>query len=803
MGEVYRAWDTVLEREVAIKAIPAEFAREPEQLTRFEREAKLLASFNHPNIAIIHGFEKTESGSFIILELVEGETLAQKLRRGPLPSDEAVRVGAQVAAALEAAHQRGIVHRDLKPGNVMVTASGVVKVLDFGIAKQLVPGAGDADGAEWPEGLVDTMVATGQADRLTATGALLGTIPYMSPESLRGQAPDQRSDIWSFGCLIFELLAARHPFDRGTMVDTFGAILQEEPDWHLLPADTPAAVRTVVGECLRKDPAARLQDIREARLESATPAAGAATPSSNPAAKLAAGAVAVVLLMLMLLVAFNAGGLRDRLLTSGAASAPLSAATVQSLAVLPLENLSGNPQDDAFAAGVTEEITTQLAKLPGLRVVARSAAMRFARRPVDFAEVGAMLGVDAVLDGSVRRSGGQLRVSAQLVEVGSGMNVWADDFDREWSLDNLIGMQEEIALQIAAVLDIRLTPQQRQNLAAVPTADAEAYEFYLRGLSHLIIGSREDHLVGIELLRQAIAADPDFAQARAKLATAYALMVEWGYDSDPRWLALADTEARRALALSPDASVAYEALLVQASREGDGRELRDLSKQLLQADPNNVTGEFMLGYGYVRYGFLDAGEQRFQAALRLDPFFLPARMNLGTILDLRGDPRAAEQLMGDLLGEYPGHPLITCFLAYYIAKQGRIDEAIALLEPLQGVHPLSTLMLALTYSLAGDFETAREFETPELTAFVTSAPWPPYYMAQVYALQNRGADAVQLLDGQVRRGFTYSILETWPVYAPLRGQPEFERLIETIKSENCGFAAEDAYLRAAYERDCT
>jgi len=800
MGEVYRAWDTVLEREVAIKAIPAEFAREPEQLTRFEREAKLLASFNHPNIAIIHGFEKTESGSFIILELVGGETLAQKLRRGPLPSDEAVRVGAQVAAALEAAHQRGIVHRDLKPGNVMVTASGVVKVLDFGIAKQLVPGAGDAGGAEWPEGLVDTMVATGQVDRLTATGALLGTIPYMSPESLRGQAPDQRSDIWSFGCLIFELLAARHPFDRGTMADTFAAILQEEPDWRLLPANTPAAVRTVVGACLRKDPAARLQDIREARLESDTPAAGVAVRGSNLVAKLAVAAVASVLLLLL---AFNVGGLRDRMLTSSTAPVPSSAVPVQSLAVLPLENLSGDPQDDAFVAGVTEEITTQLAKLPGLRVTARSAAMRFAHRPIDFAEVGATLGVDAVLDGSVRRSGGQLRVSAHLVDVGSGMNVWADEFDREWSLDNLIGMQEEIALQLAAVLDIRLTPQQRQSLATVPTADAEAYEFYLRGLSHLVVGSREEHLVGIELLRQAVATDPDFAQARAKLATAYALMVEWGYDADPRWLVLADTEARRALALSPESSVALEALLVQASREADGREVRDLSKRLLQADPNSVTGEFLLGYRYVRYGFLDAGAQRFRAALRLDPFFLPARMNLGTILDLRGEHRAAEQLMAELLGEYPGHPLITCFLGYYIAKQGRMDEAIALLEPFEGVHPLSTLMLALTYSLVGDFETAREIETPELLAFVDSAPWPPYYMAQVYALQNRGADAVQLLEGQVRQGFDYSILETWPVYAPLRGQPEFERLIETIKSENCGFAADDPYLRAAYERDCT
>jgi len=780
MGEVYRAHDTTLKRDVAIKVLPAAVTRDPDHLARLEREAQLLAALNHPNIATIHSFERADETRFLVLELVEGEALSEEIARGPMPLPRVLDVCGQIARALEAAHDAGIVHRDLKPANVIVATDGRAKVLDFGIAKSV---AAASEGAE-------TVAA------LTAAGTLLGTVPYMSPEQVRGQSIDGRTDVWAFGCLVFELLTGRQPFARATMADTLSATLEREPDWGLLPTNTPESVRSLLRRCLEKDLDRRLADIADAGAELGEAAASRPPrKATNHAARIAAS-IAVVFVVVTF---FMVGGLGDQ--TPTGAAAP-GAAGVRSIAVLPLQNLSGNPEDDAFADGMTEEITTQLAKLPGLRVIARSAALRFRQRPVDFAEVGATLGVDAVLDGSMRRSGGRVKVSAQLVEVAGSVNLWVDDFERQWTLDAVIGLQEEIALQIAAALDIQLTSEERQRLTKTTTANPEAYEFYLRSFSYLATGGRDDHMVGIDLLREAVAADPDFADAHAQLGIAYYLMVEWGYDVDPRWLELADAAARQALALNPDSSITFEALLVQSFRRGDPGEVRDLSKRLLAVDADSVTGNFILGYAYAAHGLLDAGQRFFEAALRVDPFFLPARLNLGTIDNGRGDLEAAERRMRELLGEYPEHPLLTSFLAYYLAKQGKIDEAIALAEPLRPIHPLSEIMLAIIHGLAGDFETARGMETTAMLEFVDTAPWPAYYLAEAYALQGRYEEVIAILDDQRRHGLAYRNLETSPIYAGARDQPEFQQLITRVKQDYCDFARDDENLVAAFARDC-
>ncbi|MEO6462977.1 MAG: serine/threonine-protein kinase, partial [Candidatus Eisenbacteria bacterium] len=366
MGEVYRARDERLGRDVAIKALPAAFDADPERLARFRREAQTLASLNHPNIAAIYGLEEASGTPHLVLELVEGQTLAAHLARGPMPPLEALRLGIQVAAALEAAHERGVVHRDLKPGNVMITPRGVAKVLDFGLAKSDVPRDPGADSPESP-----TMAAYPGA---TLAGAILGTAAYMSPEQARGRPLDRRSDVWSFGCVLFECFAGRPAFGGETVSDLIARILERDPDWPALPAGTPPRVREILRRCLRKEAEARPRDIRDVRLE---------------------------------LEEISSGGAKG------------DAAREKSIAVLPFEN-QGGPDDGYFADGVTDEILNALAQVKGLRVAARTSCFAFKGRREDLRLVGEKLDVGTVLEGTVRRSGSRLRITVQMVNAADG-----------------------------------------------------------------------------------------------------------------------------------------------------------------------------------------------------------------------------------------------------------------------------------------------------------------------------------------------------------------------------------------------
>jgi TolB-like protein/predicted Ser/Thr protein kinase len=507
MGEVYRARDTRLDRHVAIKILPTAVAADSDRLARLEREAKLLASLNHPNVASIYDMSEHDGIRYLVLEVVEGESLRDRLRRGPIPLGEAVKIGRQVARALKAARDEGIVHRDLKPANVMVTSEDSrVKVLDFGIAKVLT---GDAS-----NGASSGLTGTG-------TGAALGTTPYMSPEQLRGEAVDHRSDIWSFGCLMYETLAGRSPFARGSAAASVAAILESDPDWGALPSATPTGIRNALRRCLERDPARRYQDPSKliAALEGGR-SAGTGSGLRRWGAPVGAASLAAI-------AGLWAAGLLPG--SSRAGTSPV-AGPVASLAVLPFENLSGDTAQDYVALAMTEMLTTNLGKLP-LRVPSRETAMEFRGSEQPSASIARQLGVDALVRGSLVTIGEDVQISVRLVDAREGDDLlWTESYAGT-SLE-IFGLMSESSATIAGEIGA-LTAEARQQLASSPRIDPRAEQLFWRGFTELENYTEEPIQTAIDAFSEAISIEPDYALAHAELGRAYLLAVQFGYlDSD-------------------------------------------------------------------------------------------------------------------------------------------------------------------------------------------------------------------------------------------------------------------------------
>jgi serine/threonine protein kinase/tetratricopeptide (TPR) repeat protein len=569
MGEVYRARDTRLDRTVAIKSLPPVFATDPERLARFEREAKLLASLNHPNIAGIYGLEDVEGSPYLVLEFVDGETLAQRLARGPLSPRETLDVGGQIASAIEAAHARGIVHRDLKPGNVMLSSSGGVKVLDFGLAK------GDSEVAGSTSDMAHSptmgLSATGQ-------GIILGTAPYMSPEQARGKVVDRRTDIWAFGCLLFECLAGHPAFQGETVSDVIARILEREPDWAAIPASAPTRLGDLMRRCLTKDVAERPRDIGDLRRELGAIALQMSSPGARSAAE----------------------------------------TDLPSLAVLYFENLSSDSESEYFCAGITEDILTDLSKIKGLRVASRNAVARYRGAPADLPKVASDLGVKSVLEGSVRRAGDRVRITAQLINASNGFHLWAERYDR--TLADVFAVQEEIAKSIAEALRVALTPAETESLVRDRPENVRAYDLYLRGRQRYGSYTAEALRDALELFQQAIAIDPDYALAWAGVADCYGQMLQYEIAKDPEEATrLGLQAARRAVAIDPRLAEAHKAEALVLRFTGDLAGSKAALVKALQANPRFVPALINLAVDAITNADLAGTERFIRRALEIDP----------------------------------------------------------------------------------------------------------------------------------------------------------------------------------------
>ena len=555
MGVVYRAEDTHLDRIVAIKVLPADAVADPERRRRFVQEAKAASALNHANIIHVYDIGSADGIDFIAMEYVSGKTLDQLIGPLGLPVDDAMKCAAQVAAALAAAHAAGIVHRDVKPANVMVTEKGLIKVLDFGLAKLM----------ERDEGLGSA--TTLARPPLTEQGTIVGTVAYMSPEQAEGKRIDARSDIFSFGSVLYEMVTGRRAFAGDSTVGTLAAILRQEPT----PIEgIPPELEQIITRCLRKEPDRRIQHMDDVALAldelrdaaRATRSRGPASPDapapgagprSRPWWLWPVGALLCVSLLAAVVVG-NAGGIRDRL-TGSAGPSP-----IRSIAVLPLENLSGNPEQEYFVDGMTDAITTELGKVSGFDKVSAWQSMKVYKKTTkSLGEIAGEVDVDALVQGVVLREGNRIRISSRLFRISPEKQLWANSYDRE--LREVLSLQSEVAQAIAREVGMSLAGRQAGTSAASMSVNPEAYDYYLRGSQYLEQRSDQAALrISAQMLERATALDPGFFQAYARLSYAHVFLWMNYYDRTEARRDAARDAAQTALKLRPMSAEAHWAM---------------------------------------------------------------------------------------------------------------------------------------------------------------------------------------------------------------------------------------------------
>jgi TolB-like protein/Flp pilus assembly protein TadD len=687
MGVVYEAFDSDLDRKVAVKVLPAMTTEDPHRLERFRREARAVAALNHPNIVTIHGIESGEGKHFLVMELVEGQSLDRLIGEKGLPLRRMFDLAIPIADALSAAHAKGVVHRDIKPANVMVTPDGLVKVLDFGLAKAAIAPMSPEDG--------ETHAAT-RTTPLTGEGVIVGTAPYMSPEQLQGHEVDQRGDIFSLGVVLFEMVTGKRPFEGESRIALASSILKDTPDSvSELRADMPRQLGRIIKQCLEKDPDRRFQTVRDVRnqleslqqeiLSGESQASGVRRASPAPRwGRIAVGILGLVAIVLAV-VAWRAR----------APSSPTAPAGVLKIVVLPFEN-QGEPDDEYFADGMTDEITTRLAAMKGLAVISRASAMQFKKARPALSEIGAQLGVDYVLDGRVRwqrASDGTstVRVTPELVRIAEDTQVWTESYVAV--LANIFEVQANIARKVSEELGLTLLEPARVAGDSRATANLEAYDVFLRANEYFHRGAELAHgaeyQIAARLYDQVVELDPEYALAHARRAMAHEVLYSSYVDHTPERLAQVRQAVERALELDPDLPEAHHAkgLLYMAADRDDERALAEF--RLVLASQPSAEAYASMSTAQENLGMWDESEASILKSLDLDPLAGEYACAAGGVKLNRREFREALELHDRALQLIPDRwcPYY-CKAAIYLSWDGDTARARRFLEQLPPDLPL-------------------------------------------------------------------------------------------------------------------
>jgi serine/threonine protein kinase len=717
MGVVYKAEDTKLKRTVALKFLPPELTRDSQAKARFFQEAQAAAALDHPNICPVFEIGEAEGTTYIAMPYVKGQSLKERIALGPLSVEDALAIAGQVAEGLKEAHDKGIIHRDIKPANIMLTEKGQAKIMDFGLAKL-------ESGLE-----------------LTRTMAVMGTAAYMSPEQARGEEVDLRTDIWSFGATLYEMLTEQKPFGQKHDQALLYSILNDSTETvSRIRPEIPKPLDFVLQKALEKDKLRRYQSMAEL--------------------------------------------LKD-LRSSGVSGLSVPKAE-KSIIVLPFENISPDPDQEYFCDGMTEEIITDLSHVHGLLVISRSSAMTFKDTKKTIPEIAQAVNVRYVLEGSVRKAGNNLRITAQLIDAANDVHIWADKYSG--TLDDVFAIQEKVSRSIVDALKLKLTPEEKRMIAAKPILNVYAYECFIKARQEIWAWSEAGLDNAVMQLQKGLDIVGENAVLLAGMGYAYFQFINAGFRTDEWTLRKAEEYTKRALELDPDSPIAHVVLGLMLPGRGQYREGIAHFKRALAVEPNNFDALVWLASYLSILGKPAAASAFAERLLKTEPLHPMTHFARGLIY-LGGDLDAGVKVLGQAYLDYPRDRLIRWNYAQVLAYCSRVEENYSMMKALvdeESQDPLARIGFALALTLQGRKQEALPIlRDPKIEEWARSDLGYSFFVGECYALIGQKAEALDWLENAFDRGFiNYPFLaEKDPFLVGIRGEERFRKLMERVKYE--------------------
>jgi serine/threonine protein kinase/tetratricopeptide (TPR) repeat protein len=779
MGVVYKAEDMTLGRTVALKFLPPELTRDAAAKERFVQEARAASALDHPNICTIHEVAQTEDGqTFIAMAYYEGENLKSKIERGPLKLEEALEIAVQMAQGLAKAHGQGIVHRDIKPANILITKDGLVKIVDFGLAKLA-------------------------GMKVTKTGATLGTAQYMSPEQARGEEVDARSDIFSLGAVLYEMITGKHAFPGEYEQATLYAIMNEEPEpVTALRSGIPMELERIVVKALAKKPGERYQhaddlivDLKNIAKISAFVTARASIRLPERTTRRTRGIWIPVVFLIIATVAMSAyfvllsrSRTRKPAVTATApATAPQFAAQVwrDSIAVLPFKDFSPQKDQEYFCDGMMEDIITKLSSIRDLKVISRTSAMQYKRTDKSIGEIGRELGVGAVLEGSVQKEKDRIRVTAQLIRTADDAHLWAEKYDR--GLASVFEVQDEISMAIVDALKLKLTAQEKQGISKLPIDNVAAYECYLKAVHEIRRFDEASLNRALQDLQNGIAIIGDNALLYSGLAYAYYQYVNIGVKQE-EYIEKAEAHANKALALDPECPQAYVVLgKIYSAFRGNQQEAVRQYKKALSLNANEQSALSSLAGSYAGAGKTAAVLAVLEKCRQVDPLNVQNYNSWFDLYIIDGKYELALEWSRRKYEADPESPFAQGVYALALAYNKKVEEAISIVDKAVAATPNNVMAkfgLLLKYGLLKERDKALQVMTPEFQETCKRDYEWSYSVASSLSLLGAKSEALDWLENSLNRGYiNYPWFERDPFLDNIRGEERFKKLMERVKYE--------------------